>query len=85
MGIIDWDQRPASAQFIKLIQFGAYLQDSSMLKGTSFSSVSYSLWLLGQAPSSAQPGEPWPYCFTASGACRLLDSRWICSRARSRE
>ncbi|CCX07376.1 hypothetical protein FPQ18DRAFT_89210 [Pyronema domesticum] len=28
----DWDQRPASAQFIKLIQFGAYLQDSSMLK-----------------------------------------------------
>ncbi|KAI5812931.1 hypothetical protein BZA77DRAFT_131757 [Pyronema omphalodes] len=28
----DWDQRPASAQYIKLIQFGAYLQDSSMLK-----------------------------------------------------
>ncbi|KAF8533571.1 hypothetical protein BDD12DRAFT_697753, partial [Trichophaea hybrida] len=28
----DWDQRPASALFIKLIQFGAYLQDSYPLK-----------------------------------------------------
>jgi hypothetical protein len=32
--IQDWDQRPASALFIKLIQFGAYLQDSNPLKGT---------------------------------------------------
>lgn len=33
-GKADWDQRPASALFIKLIQFGAYLQDSNPLKGT---------------------------------------------------
>lgn len=29
----EWDQRPASALFIKLIQFGAYMNDSSALRG----------------------------------------------------
>ncbi|KAI5805129.1 hypothetical protein EDC01DRAFT_598979, partial [Geopyxis carbonaria] len=28
----DWDTRPASALFIKLIQFGAYLNDSHLLR-----------------------------------------------------
>lgn len=28
------DQRPASALFIKLIQFGGFLEDSKLLKGT---------------------------------------------------
>lgn len=29
----EWEQRPASALFIKLIQFGAYMNDSSPLRG----------------------------------------------------
>jgi len=32
----DWDQRPASALFIKLIQFGAYLNDSNPLRDCRF-------------------------------------------------
>lgn len=28
----DWDQRPASVLFIKLIQYGAYLKDNSPLR-----------------------------------------------------
>ena len=43
----DWDQRPASALFIKLIQFGAYLQDPNPLKGTPPLSDRLAGWLAG--------------------------------------
>ncbi|KAI5849213.1 hypothetical protein BZA05DRAFT_446278 [Tricharina praecox] len=38
--IDDWDQRPASSLFIRLIQFGAYLQDANPLKDCRLSTDS---------------------------------------------
>ncbi|KAF8242765.1 hypothetical protein K440DRAFT_615524 [Wilcoxina mikolae CBS 423.85] len=47
----DWDQRPASALFIKLIQFGAYLQDSYPLKGSRHSRSLLALTSTNDLPS----------------------------------
>ncbi|KAA8908377.1 hypothetical protein FN846DRAFT_755686, partial [Sphaerosporella brunnea] len=49
----DWDQRPASALFIKLIHFGAYMQDSNPLKDCRLNTDSANVIHMAIRPAEA--------------------------------